>query len=74
MADMTLDAKGLACPMPIVKMTKALKELASGDKLTVLADDPGFEPDVQAWAEAQGHSIVSLSEADGIFTAVIQIA
>lgn len=62
MADITLDAKGLACPMPIVKMTKAVKDLSSGDTITVLADDPGFEPDVQAWAEAQGHSLVSLNE------------
>ena len=74
MADITLDAKGLACPMPIVKMTKAVKDLSSGDTITVLADDPWFEPDVQAWAEAQGHSLVSLNEEGGVYTAVIKIA
>lgn len=73
MADVTLDAKGLACPMPIVKLTKAVKELASGDRITVLADDPGFEPDIHAWTEAQGHELTSLTEADGIFTAVITV-
>lgn len=74
MSDTTLDAQGLACPMPIVKLTKAVKTLAAGDTVTVLADDPGFEPDIQAWVEAQGHELVSLNEADGIFTAVIKVS
>ena len=71
MADTTIDAKGLACPMPIVRLTKAAKAAAAGDTITVLADDPGFDPDVHAWVEAQGHELQSLTEADGIFTAVI---
>lgn len=73
MADSTLDAKGLACPMPIVRLKKATRDLAAGDRITVLADDPGFEPDVKAWVEAQGHELVSLTESDGVFTAVIGI-
>jgi len=73
MADETLDCKGLACPMPIVKMAKQAKLMEPGDTLTVQADDPGFEPDVQAWVSAQGHELVSLDEADGVFTAVIEI-
>jgi TusA-related sulfurtransferase len=73
MADTTLDAKGLACPMPIVKLTKTVKTLAPGDTITVLADDPGFEPDVQAWVEAQGHELKSLTEDAGVFTAVIEV-
>jgi len=73
MPDTTLDAKGLACPMPIVKLTKATKQMAPGDTITVLADDPGFEPDVAAWIEAQGHELKSINEADGVFTAVIEL-
>jgi tRNA 2-thiouridine synthesizing protein A len=73
MAESTLDARGLACPMPIVKLTKAVKGLAAGDAITVVADDPGFEPDIQAWVEAQGHELTSLEEAGGVFTAVITI-
>lgn len=73
MAQTTLDAKGLACPMPIVKLTKTAKSMASGDRITVLADDPGFEPDVKAWVEAQGHELTSLTETDGVFTAVITL-
>lgn len=73
MADATLDARGLACPMPIVKLAKAVKSVSAGDTITVLADDPGFEPDVKAWVEAQGHELNSLTEADGVFTAVINV-
>ena len=73
MADTTLDAQGLSCPMPIVKLTKQVKSLAAGDTITVLADDPGFEPDVQAWVEAQGHKLESLAEEDGVLTAVITV-
>ncbi len=74
MADLTIDAQGLSCPMPIVKLTKATKELSGGDTVTVLSDDPGFEPDIEAWVDVQGHKLVSLAEADGVWTAVIEIA
>ena len=74
MAELTIDAQGLSCPMPIVKLAKQAKTLAAGDSVTVLSDDPGFEPDIAAWAEMQGHELVSLTEADGVWTAVIEIA
>jgi len=73
MSPATLDAQGLACPMPIVKLAKSVRDLAPGDTITVLADDPGFGPDVQAWVEAQGHELTSLTEAGGVFTAVITV-
>ena len=73
MTDVTVDARGLACPMPIVKLTFAVKSLSVADTITVMADDPGFEPDVKAWVEAQGHELNSLTEVDGVFTAVINV-
>jgi len=73
MADLTIDAQGLSCPMPIVKLAKAAKELSAGDVVTVLSDDPGFEPDIAAWVEMQGHELASFTEADGVLTAVINI-
>ena len=45
MADKTLDTKGLACPLPILKTKKVLSELPKGAKLEVLATDPGSVPD-----------------------------
>ena len=73
MADVTVDARGLSCPMPIVKLTKTVKSMSAGDSITIMADDPGFEPDVKAWVEAQGYELDSLTVVDGVFTAVINV-
>lgn len=73
MSDETLDCTGLACPMPIVKLAKTVRPMEAGDTITVTADDPGFEPDIQAWVDAQGHELKSLEEEDGVFTAVIEL-
>ena len=50
--DRTLDARGLACPMPIVKSRQAIKELEPGQVLKVVATDPGSVKDFQGWAQA----------------------
>ena len=73
MADKTLDCKELVCPMPIVKVSKAIKEMVSGQNLEVLANDKAFEPDINAWCTRTGNSLASFSEADGVFTAVIRV-
>ena len=59
---MELDARGLKCPMPIIKLSSALKTIPVDDELTVLADDRGFPPDVRAWCAKTGHELVSLDE------------
>ncbi|MGG0643206.1 sulfurtransferase TusA family protein [Sporosarcina gallistercoris] len=51
-----LDAKGLACPMPIVRTRKAMNDLAAGDVLEVLATDKGSTADIKAWAASSGHA------------------
>ncbi|WP_240377119.1 sulfurtransferase TusA family protein [Bacillus piscicola] len=53
--DYVLDAKGLACPMPIVKTKKALKDLASGEVVEILATDAGSTADLKAWAGSTGN-------------------
>lgn len=52
-----LDARGLVCPMPIIKISKAVKEISSGDLLEVRADDPAFETDVTTWCQKVGHDL-----------------
>ena len=52
MAEKTLDARGLKCPMPIVKAKKELDGLAAGDTLKVVATDPGSVLDFQGWMKA----------------------
>ena len=62
--DRVLDAKGLACPMPIVKTKKAMKDLASGEVLEIQATDKGSTADLQAWAKSSGHEYIA-TETEG---------
>ncbi|MFD2682387.1 sulfurtransferase TusA family protein [Bacillus seohaeanensis] len=64
-ANETLDAKGLACPMPIVKTKKTMKNLADGLVLEVQATDKGSTADIKAWSESTGHQYLgTLEEGD----------
>ena len=53
-----LDATGLTCPMPLLKAKKALNELAVGDRLRVVATDPGSVRDFRVFAEQSGHLLL----------------
>ncbi|MFE8700194.1 sulfurtransferase TusA family protein [Cytobacillus sp. FJAT-54145] len=61
-ANVQLDAKGLACPMPIVKTKKAMTSLEAGQVLEVLATDKGSRADLKAWAESTGHQYLGTIE------------
>ena len=63
----TVDYKGLFCPMPIVKVSKDIKEIEVGQVLEMLADDPGSKPDMEAWVKQTGHEMVDTQEEDGVF-------
>jgi tRNA 2-thiouridine synthesizing protein A len=60
----TLDARGLMCPMPIVKLAKQVKEMKSGQILELLADDVGAKEDVPAWCSRTGQLLVG-TETEG---------
>lgn len=60
----TMDLKGLACPMPVVKVSKGIKEVAVGEVLKAVTTDPGSLTDFPAWARTSGNEIVK-SEQDG---------
>ncbi|MGN1400965.1 MAG: sulfurtransferase TusA family protein [Bacillus sp. (in: firmicutes)] len=66
-SDVKLDAKGLACPMPIVKTKKAMKEVAEGQVLEVQATDKGSIADLAAWAKTVGHQYIGTNEENGVF-------
>lgn len=72
MADRKLDCSGLKCPMPILKITKAIQEITSGQTLEVIATDPSFEPDIKAWINKTGHGLESLGGSGNEFSAVIK--
>lgn len=69
-----LDCKGMLCPIPIVKLSKAIKELAVGQTLRMDATDPGSIPDVAAWGRQTGHDVLSATEANKVFTFLVRKA
>lgn len=66
-ADKILDAKGLSCPMPIVKTKKEMDTLQTGELLEVHATDKGAVKDFEAWARTAGHELLEQTEEDGVF-------
>lgn len=71
--DVEVDAKGMYCPMPIVKLKKTTKTMKKGQILKLVATDPGSKRDVPAWANKTGAEILETSEGDGIFTFLIKV-
>jgi tRNA 2-thiouridine synthesizing protein A len=67
-----LDCKGLSCPLPIVKTAQALRTLAAGDLIEVLATDPGSVKDFAAWSKVTGNELAGMSQADGVFRFVLK--
>ena len=63
-ADKEMDLKGLACPMPIVKVSKGIKEVEVGQILKATTTDPGALTDFPAWAKTSGNEIVETVTAD----------
>lgn len=67
-----VDAKGFACPMPVVRVRKEINELEAGDILEVHATDKGSVSDLTAWSKSGGHEVVKQEEAEGVFKFWIQ--
>jgi len=63
--DKELDARGLNCPLPILRTKKSLAELTAGQVLKVIATDPGSVKDMQAFAKQTGNELLSSAEAGG---------
>ena len=66
--DKELDARGLNCPLPILRAKKSLTEMQSGQVLKIIATDPGSVKDFQAFAKQTGNELLSHSEANKEFT------
>tara|TARA_Y100000813_G_scaffold182583_1_gene152406 strand:- start:138 stop:359 length:222 start_codon:yes stop_codon:yes gene_type:complete len=70
----TLDARGLKCPLPVLKAKKAMKPLAEGDTLTVLATDPSAPKDFQEFCTATGYELVDNRAEGAEFVIVLRKA
>ncbi|MYM65041.1 sulfurtransferase TusA family protein [Pseudomaricurvus sp. HS19] len=69
-----VDARGLSCPLPLLKAKQALNGLGSGEQVEVLATDPGSQRDFRTFAELSGHSLLKDAEENGCFVYVLQKA
>ena len=69
---LSLDFKGLLCPMPVVKLAQAIKQIQVGELVEAVATDPGVMADIPAWARTSGHELVSLEKQDKVFKFVVK--
>ncbi len=67
-----LDAKGLRCPLPVLKARKAMKDLPVGATLRVLATDPGAVKDFEAFCKTTGHRLLSANHTGDVLTFEIE--
>jgi tRNA 2-thiouridine synthesizing protein A len=65
--DQTLDCLKLLCPVPVIRTSKAVKELQAGQTLLMLADDPGSKADMIAWAKQTGNELLGIEEDGKVF-------
>jgi tRNA 2-thiouridine synthesizing protein A len=72
MADKTLDASGLNCPMPILKTKKALKQMESGQILKVISTDAGSVKDLVAFCNQTGDKLIESSEVAGKYIFILE--
>ena len=70
--DKELDARGLNCPLPILRTKKSLTDMASGQVLKIVATDSGSVKDFQAFARQTGNTLLSENETEKVFTFFMQ--
>ena len=69
---LSLDFKGLLCPMPVVKLSQAIKQIQIGEMLEAVATDPGVMADIPAWTRSTGHELITLEKQEKIFKFVVK--
>ena len=72
--DVLLDARGLVCPMPLIKARQALMVVGRGATICVLATDPGSVADFTSFCDATGHRLLSSEHKDGVYLYIIEKA
>jgi TusA-related sulfurtransferase len=70
--DKRIDCTGLFCPMPIVKTREAIKQMAVGQVLEMLSDDPASDADMRSWVQITSHELLEASHTDGIYRFLVR--
>jgi TusA-related sulfurtransferase len=71
-ADRQIDCTGLFCPMPIVKTREAMTQMAVGEVLEMLSDDPASDPDMRSWARNTGHELLQVTRSGAVYCFVVR--
>ena len=69
-----LDARGLLCPIPVIRTQNRIQQLSPGEQLRVIASDPGALHDIPAWCRVHGHEILDAGDQDGLIVVQIRVA
>lgn len=72
MSETILDVKGMNCPLPVLRANRALRSLAPGDRLKVLATDKAARADFRAFCKETGHALLGMSEEGGVLVFLIR--
>jgi tRNA 2-thiouridine synthesizing protein A len=72
MSETLLDVKGMSCPLPVLRANRALRSMAPGERLRVLATDRAAIADFRAFCQETGHALVALSDESGVLSFVIR--
>ncbi|MCL2428948.1 MAG: sulfurtransferase TusA family protein [Alphaproteobacteria bacterium] len=72
MSETVLDVKGMSCPLPVLRANRALRSMAAGERLRVLATDSAAVADFQAYCRETGHALLAWSDEGGVFSFLIR--
>jgi tRNA 2-thiouridine synthesizing protein A len=70
--DLTIDAKGQKCPMPVLLTSRGIKKIESGQIMLVEATDSGSRSDIPSWAKDTGNELLDQTDEDGVFRYIIR--
>ncbi|MDQ7075868.1 MAG: sulfurtransferase TusA family protein [Gammaproteobacteria bacterium] len=73
MSHIDLDARRLLCPMPVIRLQDQIKNLQTGDTVTVICTDPGVMNDIPAWSRINGHNVIDSHEEEYLYQLTIQV-
>ena len=72
-ADHQLDARGMLCPMPVIKVQQKVQQLTKGDILSVYCTDPGTQYDIPAWCRVHRHTLLAIEQNHGEIIICLQV-
>ena len=73
MAEIVVDAKNLLCPMPVIRLQKAIADAKHSDVIKTICTDPGALHDIPAWSRIHGHKLIEKLEEDGEYIVLVEV-